>query len=390
MDFCKLFMAGLSIGYICYHDISQDNAVSEHVKGVVNGLCELGHRVTLITRTEKKSGLNDSVRMMVISGKNSLGFDRAVAGTLPGDIDVLYIRDYFLAGSVISSAIKHRIPVILEHNGLINIEARKLKNTRSKFIALLDVLFRFPSRIRKATKNIVVTPEIARFLSKKYNISPDRFEFVPNGVDMKRFTPSADKIALRRKLGMKPEDAYWIGYIGAMYPWHMLDVVIRGFELLADERDDVMLFVGGSGSELSRLIRLVEESNVKNRIMVASPVTVEQSREYIAAFDVGIALMDPDVAPYCWQVKVNHYAASAVPSLITRCETFKKLEEHGVAIGINPPFDKDLAEKMNYLLTNDNYKNLGAKARKYALERLDWRIIVERIEGIIQEIKEES
>jgi len=90
--------------------------------------------------------------------------------------------------------------------------------------------------------------------------------------------------------------------------------------------------------------------------------------------------MNPRVAPYCWQVKVNHNAACAVPSLITGCKCFDKLVDSGAAIEISKLNSHEIALELAKIADRTKLYRMGIEACKFAQEELSWKSIVNKIE----------
>ena len=373
-------MPRLKIAYVAYYDLGNQTAAREHIIQVVNGFATAGHKVTLLVPNRDDVKLNDTVEVLEVKGPVGLLFDKnlpAVMETHVHNVDVLYVRDYMGAHRIVEWATKRGIPLYLEHNGLFHAEVDKL-GWKTRLLFALDKRLWLPKRLEAAKTNFVVARAIGQFLAKKYGLSENRFVHIPNGVDLNKFRPASDRGLLRHRLNL-PEDALIVGYVGSMYPWHHLVDLVRGFEILASSLKDVFLLIGGSGMELERVRMAMAESPYRNRMRLVSPLPVNQSPHYIAALDVGIALMSPDVAPYCWQVKVNHYAASGVVSVMTYANGLEELFQNDVAVGIAKPQPALIAETIANLLEGDKFIKMGAKARKFAEENLGWNKIVQKI-----------
>ncbi len=384
-------MRKLAIAYVAYADLGANSAATEHILQVVGGLARRGHRVTLICRGDGGRKLPEGVEVLRVGGRIAPAFDRKAAKKLGKlEFDILYLRDFLTASAVVDRAAQRGAPIVIEHNGLLHAEVPLSKKPWTKTLFMYDDRFTLQHRLRQARANIVVTEAIGDYLCRRYNIPRERFVHIPNGVDAARFAPARDKRLLRSTLGLKPEKAFWVGYIGSMYPWHVLDVAVRALELIADERDDVRFFIGGSGPELGNVKALVQKSRHRERFLVKSPLPLDESPSYIAAHDVMLALMDERVSPYCWQVKVNHAAACGVPSVITHHRQFSTLEQAGAAIGVRENSPEAVAEKIYTLLDEKKLSSLAQSSRKFVVERLSWDKIVLSIEEVLYKSMEVS
>lgn len=376
-------MAKFNIAYIAYYDLSRNTAATEHISRVVEELAALGNSVRIFLPKYGMKNIATGIDEVTVPAVNAVAFDRLVTNFLDKSrqkIHIIYIRDFMCSSKIVSWAKHKNIPIIIEHNGLYHAEVPFMHTWKSKAMFLYEKVCTLRKRIALADTNIVVAPAIGEFYAAKYGIPREKFVHIPNGVDIERFRPARDRIALREKLGLLPADALWMGYAGSMYPWHMLDKFIEAFELLARERDDIRLFIGGDGDERPRIESLVVNSPAAPKITVKSPLKIAESAEYIAAFDLGVALMNPRVAPYCWQVKVNHNAACAVPSLITECKYFGKLVDSGAVIEISKLNPQEIALELAKVADRSKLYRMGMEARKFAQKELSWKSITNKIE----------
>ncbi|RKZ25601.1 hypothetical protein DRQ29_06070, partial [bacterium] len=241
-------MAKLKIAYITCYDLNCDTAATEHITQIVNGLGKLGHKIWLYAKNCGKRDFDNNVYTVNVGSGKCLFFDKKIYNRYlkeSKEFDIVYLRDFIGAMRIIDWAKKSGIPIIIEHNGLEHIESLHNSKLMARSITSIDCSHWLPKRIRKADLNIVVTSAIGKFLSQKYNIPSEKFVHIPNGVDIKRFHPAENKKSLRKSLNLTPENAIWLGYIGSMYPWHLLKDVIMAFEIIAKRFDNVFLLLGG-------------------------------------------------------------------------------------------------------------------------------------------------
>ncbi len=76
---------------------------------------------------------------------------------------------------------------------------------------------------------------------------PDRFEIVPLGLDLGRFS-GIERTAARRDLGLDP-DALVVVAVGRLVPIKRIDRLVRAFAGLRAVRPDARLYIIGDGSE---------------------------------------------------------------------------------------------------------------------------------------------
>ena len=382
-------MAKFEIAYIACYDLRRDTAATEHIIQIVNGLGRYGHKIYLYAKDIGERTFGDNVYPMSVGESKCMFFDKDVCDRYLKQrekFDIVYLRDFLGARKVVHWAKSHDVPLVIEHNGLEHIEWKRISNILNYIPYFFDLNYWLPARVKKADLNIVVTGAIGDFLADEYDVPREKFVHIPNGVDIERFHIEKDRISLRKKLGLLPEDAIWFGYIGSMYPWHILVDVVEAFEMVARKIDNVFLLLAGKGPELKKLMKHRNMSKFADRIKIVSPLPIEISHLYISALDVGIALMSPDVAPYCWQVKVNHYAACGVPSVITYDEQFDELIGNNVVWAIKDLDRNNIANYIIRIINDNNFDEIGKKARAYVENNLSWELIVKRTNCLLENV----
>lgn len=102
---------------------------------------------------------------------------------------------------------------------------------------------------------IADTPEYRAYYCEKYNLSPEKFQFVPLGVD--------DRIYYPRPTLTPPEDYFRVIYYGTFIPLHGVETMIRAAALL-QEHPDIQFDFYGDGQERPSAEKLAEELQTRN------------------------------------------------------------------------------------------------------------------------------
>lgn len=109
---------------------------------------------------------------------------------------------------------------------------------------------------RHASAYIAISTEIADQLAAE-GFYPERIKRLPNGVDMKRFFPAADKTSLRNQLGL-PVRKKVVLYSGRLINRKGFDLVLAAWPEIAAACPDAHLVVvgGGHGKDVEALKQL--------------------------------------------------------------------------------------------------------------------------------------
>lgn len=113
---------------------------------------------------------------------------------------------------------------------------------------------------RQASAYLTISEDIAGQLAAE-GFYPERIKRLPNGVDMKRFFPVAEKSVLREKLGL-PVDKKIVLYSGRLVNRKGFDLVLTAWPQVYAACADVHLVVvgGGTADSLAALHRLAAET----------------------------------------------------------------------------------------------------------------------------------
>lgn len=135
-----------------------------------------------------------------------------------------------------------------------------------------------------------------------------------NAVDLSTFAALDEKETLRRQLGL-PKDKKIVMYVGHLYPWKGVPVVLDAARALLGRTDIVFVFVGGMQSDVEKYRRVVLERRLAN-VLLLGHKKKEIIPKFLAAADV---LLLPNVPTtkesisYTSPIKMFEYMASGIP-----------------------------------------------------------------------------
>jgi D-inositol-3-phosphate glycosyltransferase len=121
-----------------------------------------------------------------------------------------------------------------------------------------------------------------------YDAEPDRIEIVAPGVDHAFFAPG-DRRQARRALGLSEGEATLL-FVGRIQPLKGLDVAVRALAQLPDRSARLIAVGGPSGpagqAEVDRVHQLVDELDLRHRVLFVAPQRHELLSTYYRAADV--------------------------------------------------------------------------------------------------------
>jgi glycosyltransferase involved in cell wall biosynthesis len=114
---------------------------------------------------------------------------------------------------------------------------------------------------RRGTRFIVLSNAFRDVLTETYNVSAERVQIVPGGVDVDRFAPALSRPDARRRLGW-PTDRPILLAVRRLARRMGLEALIEAIDHLRRTVPDVLLLIAGTGPLEDELQALVEARNL--------------------------------------------------------------------------------------------------------------------------------
>ena len=148
------------------------------------------------------------------------------------DIDIIHTHGYKSDILGVMAARKAGIPCVVTPHGFENAADLKLRF----FIWLGCQSMRFADKVVPLSKQLMSDVE-------KFNISPDKLEYIQNGVDL------SEVEAVRQTKTDKPKEKKTIGFVGQMISRKNIKAILDCFESLYKKRQDIELVLLGDGED---------------------------------------------------------------------------------------------------------------------------------------------
>ena len=220
---------------------------------------------------------------------------------------------------------------------------------------------------------IVVSQSMKREFIRHYGDAAESIIVIPNGVDLKTFTPANRPLyrdRTRQKHGISRSDLVLM-FAGGDWQRKGVAYIIEALSLIP--RSDVKLLIVGSGDE-KFYGQLAELKQVRERVTFIPHSS--NLWEYYAASDVFVfpTIYEP------FGLAIVEAMASGLPVVTSRSAGAADFITDGVdGLLLSAPGDiNDLAAKIDLLLSNAELrKTIGVHARKTA-EKLSWERVAEK------------
>ena len=105
-------------------------------------------------------------------------------------------------------------------------------------------LQRFRNRVVRSCDGYVAISPTLEAAYRTTGLSADKLRLIPQGVDVERFRPSDDKLAVRRDLAL-PETGPLVVFVGSLIHRKGLDVLLQSWSAVRASRPDAHLVLVG-------------------------------------------------------------------------------------------------------------------------------------------------
>ena len=231
---------------------------------------------------------------------------------------------------------------------------------------------------RLVAREVIVDAEsIARQLAQF--VPRERIHVIPNGVDVREFTPETDGSRVRAEWNVESRELL-IGVVGRLTHWKGQEVLLRAFAKIATEFPESRLaFIGAPVFDNDGYEQALRQETV--RMGLTSRVIFTGFRwdmpQVFAALDVvAHTALEKDSSP----LAVVSAMAAGKAIVCSRVEGTAELFDEGQDGLLYPPGDADaLVEKLRMVLCDAGLrKRLGATARAKAERELSIEIFARR------------
>jgi glycosyltransferase involved in cell wall biosynthesis len=243
--------------------------------------------------------------------------------------------------------------------------------------------------VRKVKMTIIANEIIAEKLIDQAKVAAGRVQVVPVGVDTIQYNPKHGVEEVRKKYGLQNENT--VLFVGRICADKGVEYLIKAADIIVNQcgRDNVRFLIVGpseqfdshnnaSGSYAEKLKRQVDKFVLRQCVTFTGIVPLDEKIELYTACDMVVIPSVVDLDP---QVQIEAMA-SGKPVIGTRVGTMpRRIEDGKSGFIIDPASEKQLADKIIYLLDNPAERNaMGVHARqiivkKYSAENMAAKMV---------------
>lgn len=207
---------------------------------------------------------------------------------------------------------------------------------------------------------------------------------VPNGVDLEEFDNLEDKFEIRKNFEL-PADKKIIMYVGHLYEWKGVGVVLDSAKLLRDKKDAIFVIVGGDEEERKEYTAKIINEGVKNMLFLGHKLKKDIPR-YLKSADV---LLLPNIATtkesvnYTSPIKMFEYMASGVPIIASNLPSIREILNKKNSFLVEPNNPKAIVGGIEKLLSDSIFAENIAGSAKKDVKKYTWDEYAKKILNFI-------
>ena len=273
----------------------------------------------------------------------------------------------------------------LEIAWLFNLRRHKVIFEAHSFSEKNRKLFFFLAK--KIKKIIVITEKLKRFFLS-HDILSENIMISPDGVDLDIFDLDISKEDARKKTNL-PRNKIILGYTGSfktMGEDKGIAIILDSLKILSKKSKDLLFVaIGGSEVDINYYTKRAKDKGIDDLVLFLKRVDIKKLAIFQKSFDI---LLMPfpyskHYAFYMSPLKMFEYMASKRPIITSNLPSIKEILNENNCVFFQSDNQKDLAEKIIFLLAN---KNLADKISEQAYREVKdytWKKRAEKIINFI-------
>lgn len=262
--------------------------------------------------------------------------------------DLIYERSEYLQDSGAKNASEAGIRYFLEVNAPFVEEMRSFEGY-SLYENKAHSIEKY--KLKKADRVFAVSTSLADFLVNRYQCKKEKILVQPNCINPSKVsvnTVESDQIS--SEFLLKDNDV--IGFVGSMFPYHGVDILINAFAEVSKSHKNIKLMIVGDGSILNQLKSQAKQLGIESSVIFTGKIPHSQVFNYISVMDICI------MAKSNWYgspVKLFEYGLMKKPIIAPDTSPVRDVMIHGKDALIVQDNVTDLATAIKELI-EDNVK----------------------------------
>lgn len=252
------------------------------------------------------------------------------------------------------------------------------KNIRAILNPTNRVVLHLEKKIVESGSKIIiaVSEGVKCEILKYYNVPEEKVVVIPNGVDLEEFKPDKKKRKKIREMYGIEDNEVVLMFSSHEFERKGLEYLIKALSMI---KNCVKLLVVGKDCP-KPYIKLAQRLGVANKIIFAG--FVPDISEFYAASDIFVF----PTAYEAFSLATLEAVASGLPILSTRVNGTEELITEGYNGFFIKRDPKDIAEKINILISDENLRKQMARNARKTAENYSWDIVAKKTLKVFEEV----
>lgn len=195
----------------------------------------------------------------------------------------------------------------------------------------------------------------------------------PNGVDLEKFNISDNEVRLKKEFNL-PLNKKIVMYIGHLYTWKGIKIIIDAAKLLISQKDIVFVLVGGTDIDLEEHSQMIRREELSN-IILSGYQRKDKMPKYLKCADI---LLLPNIPlskesiEYTSPIKMFEYMASKKPIIASDLPSIREILSDDNCVFCKPGNVQSLADKISLLIFDQELGRKKAEQAYIDVQKYTW------------------
>ncbi len=235
---------------------------------------------------------------------------------------------------------------------------------------------------------VCVSEQSKRHLISDWDVSPEKIEVLPNGVDVQLFKPDPGMRAETRAC-LLLDNQPLVVFVGSFYEWHDVPTLLEAFAKVIVSRPDAHLILVGDGIQRDKMMQQAASLGIEQAAHFVGRVSHVEVPAFMNAADVAVVPV-PAMLHDFWlsPMKLFEYMATGKPVVASGMGQIARVirdDENGFLV--QPGDTAMLAYALLKLIEDASLRDrLGQQARKDAVRDYSWENYILTLESVFSAI----
>ena len=215
-----------------------------------------------------------------------------------------------------------------------------------------------------------------------YKVDEAKVRIVPNGVDVAKFQPFADREATKRQFGLGDEPC--VLFVGSLIPRKGLPFLVEAAKKIVKERRETKFLIVGEGPMKNQLVNSLKTANIADNFMFLGNLKDDKLSAIYNCADV-FALPSIQEGQGIVLLEAQACAKPIVAFNIGGVNEAVRNGETGLLVKLGST--DEFADALLKLISDKSLQEkMGANGRRFVLENFTWDICAQKMLNVYYEV----